>query len=59
MNKMFTCTFYTPQGRKETRTSPFLPSEASAFCWLMKLKPWVLKDILNVDIRPWARGDSR
>ncbi len=57
--KMYTCQYRTPDGKLETRVSPFVKHDGEAFRWLRQQKPEVMRQILTLTIKPYQRGDPK
>ena len=58
-NKLWTVSFFADNGRREYRTTPYLPHQGAAVAWILKLRPCLLFRLDELKVKPWRRGDPR
>ena len=53
----YTIQYLTPAGRKELRVSPFMEHAGAAVFWLLQQKPWLIRHLSEIEVRPYRTGD--
>jgi len=53
----FTIIYFTPSGVKEQRISPYVEHAGAAAAWILRMKPWLIQHLAEVEVRPYMRGD--
>jgi hypothetical protein len=59
MRQVYLVTYRTPSGQLERRVTPFLDHAGQAFAWIRRLKPFIMKDLDSLEIRPHQKGDPK
>ena len=55
--RRFTIIYFTPSGVKEQRISPYVEHAGAAVYWLLRQKPWLIRHLAEVEVRPYQKGD--